>query len=47
MNPDQRLAVAAISECDAIWKIATNLWSLFHLPVNREGFVDLLHVSAV
>jgi HEAT repeats len=42
LNPDQRLAVAAISRCDAIWEIATNLWSLFNLPTNREGFADLL-----
>ncbi len=42
LNPDQRLAVAAISKCDAIWDIATNLWSLFSLPTNREGFADLL-----
>ena len=42
LNPDQRLAVAAISKCDAIWEIATNLWSLFNLPTNREGFADML-----
>jgi hypothetical protein len=42
LNQDQRLAVAAISKCDAIWEIATNLWSLFKLPTNREGYADLL-----
>jgi hypothetical protein len=41
LNPDQKLAVAGISKCDAIWKIATNLWSLFNLPSDREDFADM------
>jgi hypothetical protein len=44
LNPDQSLAVAAIINCDAIWDIANNLWSLFDLPTNREGLAELLDV---
>jgi hypothetical protein len=43
LNPDQKLAVVAISKCDTIWDIATNLWSLLNLPTNRESFADLLN----
>jgi hypothetical protein len=34
--------VTTISKCDAIWDVATNLWSMFNLPTNRQGFADRL-----